>query len=136
MHTLHSSESQEATQSVTPVIQLFIHWKLIRSSHFVRQCTGIVALTAARSPFQECQSSHFSRVLQAESCFYVHETPPEQPTSAQELLTTFNCTWLLSLPGKGVGIIPNYWLHMKSKVLHTAKTGLLPRTKGWHTGFV
>lgn len=70
--------------SVTPLIQLFIHWKLIRS-HFVRQCTKVAALTAARSPFQKCQSSCFSRVLQADPAFmfmkHLQKNPPQPRTA-------------------------------------------------------
>lgn len=136
VYTLHSSESQEATQSVTAVIQLFIHCKLVRSPHFVRQCTRIVALTAARSPFRKRQSFCFSGVLPTEPAFmflkHLQSNPPRPrscspPLSARGSLVSQAREWESALI---TGCT------CKSTVLHTAETGLLPRTKGWYIVFV
>lgn len=100
--------------------QLFIHCKLIRASRFVRQGTGIAVLPAARSPFQECQPSTLSqclsRVLQTEPPFMficrfmkpLQTNPPQLRSCSPPLIARSSSC----VPGKGVGIGYNYWLHM------------------------
>lgn len=132
VYTLHSSGSQEVTRCYTTYSAL--HSLETNKISFCQAMYKDSCSDCSRIILPRVFPPRFSWVLQADPAFmfvkHLQRNPP-QPRSCSPLTCGSSVSqareWESSLI---TGCT------CKSTVLHTAKTGLLPRTKGWCTVFV
>ncbi|KAI1239505.1 hypothetical protein IHE44_0012630 [Lamprotornis superbus] len=86
------------SQTAQMETQVFVNCDLLSPTAWLVQAAATEMTCVSETAATGRKRAFHLKVLQAEPAFMFMKTPPEQPTSAQELLTTFNCTGKQSLP--------------------------------------
>lgn len=127
VYTLHSSESQEATQCYTTYSAL--HSLETNKISFCEAMYKGSCSDCSQITLPKVSVFLFFTGFASRPCFYVHETPPEEPTSAQDCSPLTHGSRVSQAREWESSLITD--CTCKSTVLHSAETGLLPRAKGW-----